>query len=345
VRDAQRVKKTHTIAEASGELFINPYATPGEEGSAVTRTIGRVLDGGVMTEPMGIAIALDNPSPSMAKSVVDSINSRFPREAGDRSEVARGRGTKGDFQVIEVSVRSRYVEHTADFINLIRYRQVDYMYASDHAFRYANALKTEFSMAKDLAWALESIGRPALPFVRPLYDSSESFTQFYALRVGARLGDGRTAEYLIDIAKEKTSEFRIEAIELMRTLDRPNVDVGLRELVAEDELRIRTAAYEALVWRAEQVRLSQMLQNASPGSSFTADQLRRVRRDMVITLPPGMLQGIRRIPMGAGSVSGRPKFYVDLVPFGEPLIYVPQHGVPRFVLFGSTSGARRGFGG
>jgi Flagellar P-ring protein len=326
--------QTHTIAEGSGELFINPYATPGKEGSAVTRTIGRVLDGGIMTEPMSIAIALDNPSPSLARTVVDSINSRFPRQAGDHDEVARGRGTKGDFQVIELTVPDRYVDNTADFVNLIRYRQVDYMYAADYAFRYANALKTEYSLGEDLAWALEAVGRPALPFVRPLYDSSEAFTQFYALRAGARLGDGKAAEYLIDIAQTKSSEFRIEAIELMRTLDRPRVDVVLRELVAEDELRIRTAAYEALVWRAEQVRISQILQNTSPGSSLTAEQLRKIRREASITLPPGMLQGIRRIPMGGGSVSSRPKFYVDLVPFGEPLIYVTQHGVPRIVLFG-----------
>ena len=326
--------KTFTIAEASGELFINPYATPGEEGSTVTRTVGRILDGGVMTEPMNIAIILDNPSPSMAKGVVDSINSRFPRQAGDRDDTARGRGSSGDYQIIEISVPDRYVDHTADFVDLLRFRQVDYMYAVDYAYRYANALKTEFALGLDLARALEAIGRPAIPFVRPLYDSPEAFTQFYALRVGARLNDGKTAEYLIDIARRRNSEFRIEAIELMRTLDRPSVDVVLRDLIAESELRIRVAAYEALVWRAEQVRIVQVMQNVSPDLSLTAAQIRSIRRNASISLSSSVMQGIRRIPMGASSVSSGPKFYVDLVPFGEPLVYVTQHGVPRIVLFG-----------
>lgn len=122
--------QTFTVAEGSGELFINPYATPGEEGNAVTRTIGRVLDGGVMTAPMSLNVVLDNPSSSMAKEVVDSINSRFPRQAGDRDDAARGRGSKGDFQIVEISVPDIYVDDAADFVNLIRFRQVDYMWKS-----------------------------------------------------------------------------------------------------------------------------------------------------------------------------------------------------------------------
>ena len=325
--------KPMTVAEGSGELYINPYADPGREGEAVTRTAARVLDGGVMTNPLGIGVVLDHPSPSSARLVVEAINSRFPRQPGDDDDAARGRGSKGNFQVVQISVPDRYVDTPDDFINLIRFMQVDYLYAPAYANRYASALKTEFWLAQDLAWALEALGRAALPFVRPLYDSSELVTQFYALRVGARLSDERTAVYLTDIAADESSEFRLEAIELMRDLNRPNVDMVLRDLTGDDELRVRIAAYDVLVWRAEQVRISQALAAQARGLRLTPQQVRTIRRQASITLPPGMLQGIERLAIGT-TPTRQPKFHVDIVPFGEPLIYVTQHGVPRIVLFG-----------
>ncbi|MCH9058600.1 MAG: flagellar basal body P-ring protein FlgI, partial [Planctomycetes bacterium] len=326
--------KATTIAQGLGELYINPYADPGREGERVTRTVARVLDGGVMTNPLGIGVVLDNPSPTGARMVVDAINSRFPRQPGDDDDAARGRGTKGNYQLVQISVPDRYVDAPGDFINLIRFMQVDYFFAQEYANRYVNALKTEFWLAQDLAWALEALGRPALPFVQPLYDSSEPVTQFYALRVGARLGDERTAVYLTDIAADESSEFRLEAIELMRDLNRPNVDMVLRELAGDDELRVRIAAYDVLVWRAEQVRISQALAAGSSGLRLTPEQVRTIRREASITMPPGMLQGIQRLAIGTTPSTRKPKFHVDIVPFGEPLIYVTQHGVPRIVLFG-----------
>ena len=52
-----------------------------------------------------------------------------------------------------------------------------------------------------------------------------------------------------------------------------------------------------------------------------------------------LVQGIRRQSIGADPQN--PKFILDLVPEGEPLIYITQSGLPRIVLFGSNLKLRR----
>ncbi len=47
-----------------------------------------------------------------------------------------------------------------------------------------------------------------------------------------------------------------------------------------------------------------------------------------VQLPPDPVRGVSR-KLVAG------KFFLDIVPFGEPLIYITQHGEPRIVLFGA----------
>lgn len=52
------------IGEARGNIFINPFAEPGEVETVVTKTIGRILNGGVVTQSQRLQVLLDNPSHS-----------------------------------------------------------------------------------------------------------------------------------------------------------------------------------------------------------------------------------------------------------------------------------------
>jgi len=329
--------RSRTLAEGEGDVFINPYAERGEEGETITRTAGRILEGGVVTEPLSIAMILDNPSPTRARQMIDSINSRFPREPGDRDMAARGKGSggEGESQVIALTVPDRYREEPADFVELVRHLHVDYLDAPAHASHYVEALEREFWLAEEIAWALEAIGPRAIQFVRPLYDSPEKVTRFYALRVGARLGDQTTATHLGEIASSP-GPYQVEAIGLMQKLNNPRIDLVLRRLAAEEELTVRVAAYEALAWRAEQVRLSRALDAAAITKRVSAVEMRSLREKTRIRLFPDSNQGIERIPVGMSSLDRQPKFLLDIVPFGEPLVYVTQQGLPRIVLFGEA---------
>lgn len=332
--------RTRQIASASGPIFINPFAEPGqaEEDSDVIMTEGRVLDGGAATNPLLMELVMDNPSPSRARQTVWAINTRFPRGPRDGGPAARGRGRAGggtqNLQSIAIQIPFSYRDEPAEFLNLLRYLNTDYLYPESHARRYTEALKTQPWLAEELSWSLRALGEPALPFLRKLYDFGESApARLAALRAGASLGDARAAPALKDLALNGPGQDQLEAIRLLGTLSAgPTVDVTLRELLASPQLAARIEAYEALAQRAEARKLGQLINQeqlrAGPGY-IPASQTHLERLARASFHGGATLQGVERRMISD-------KFLLDIVPFGEPLIYITQHGEPRIVLFGEN---------
>lgn len=323
---------TKRLAQARGPIFINPFADPAEVSRRL-RAGGRVLAGGVVTSPLEIEIVLDNPSHSRARQITSAINSRFPPGPGDDAPPARGR-SGGDPDTaregsIALRIPVRFRDRPAEFLNLVKFLQIDQRLSEEYARRYAAALLEQPWLAEELSWCLASLGRPSLEFVRALYDSPEPAPRLAALRAGAKLGDARAAAPLKDIALSPDTPGRLEAIALLGDLDAgPTVDLALHQVLADDHLDARIAAYEALARRAERAQLLRLAQRdrALPrdAADFTAyDSLERLSR---VALPAGTIQAVERVPAGS--------FFLDIVPFGDPLIYVTQQGIPRIVLFG-----------
>ena len=296
--------KTRRIAQASGPIFINPFSQPsvGPSGELqVTRTTGRVLAGGKVTNPLQIEMVLDNDSFARARSIVATINSRFPRESGDDGAIARGRGNgagAAGYQSVALRVPHAAKDRPDEFLQLVRHMRVDSSVPEEFARQYVEALKKEPALADDLSWCLQSIGRSSLPFLHSLYDYPELAPRLAALRAGARLGDSRAAAPLIDLARRSTPAMRAEAMRLLADMpSNPSINIALREIVSDPNLEIRVAAYEAL----------------------------RARNDNLIL----------RIPVGDDPA--HPRFSLELIPASEPLVYVTQQGEPRIVLFGGVT--------
>ncbi|MBZ0172415.1 MAG: flagellar basal body P-ring protein FlgI, partial [Phycisphaerales bacterium] len=203
--------QTTKIGEAHGNIFINPFAEPGEIDSVVTRTAGRILNGGVVTESRKIRILLDNPSHSRSRQIVSAINSRFPERPGDAGQIARGR----DDRTIEVDVPTAYRDRSGEFAQILAHIQIDQSMPHVYARRYVDALRSEPYLADDLSWALHALGEPALPFMRGLYDDPEMIPRLAALRTGARLGDPRVAAHLIELTQTGSENVRADAVELL----------------------------------------------------------------------------------------------------------------------------------
>ncbi len=296
--------KTRRIGSASGPIFINPFSQPsvGADGDLqVTRTSGRVLAGGKVTTPLQIEMVLDNDSFARARSIVATINSRFPRESGDDGAIARGRGngagTSG-YQSVALRVPHSYKERPDEFLQLVRHMRVDTSVPEEFARQYVETLKKEPALADDLSWCLQASGRSSLPFLHSLYDYPELAPRLAALRAGARLGDSRAAAPLIDLARHATPAMRVESMRLLADMpSNPSINFALREIVSDPNLEIRVAAYEAL----------------------------RARNDNYIL----------QIPVGDDP--SHPRFSLELLPSAEPLIYITQQGQPRIVVFGGMS--------
>jgi Flagellar P-ring protein len=314
------------LGKSRGPIFLNPFAEPGGQFDGITRDVGRVLDGGTVTFPTQIEIILDNPSHQRARQIVSAINSAFPEVRGDGGPAARGK----DETLIQVQIPKRYIKRRKDFIDLISHITIDQSYPEIYARRYARTLMDNPYLAGDMSWCLEALGERAIPFLNDLYDYPDAGPRLAALRAGAALGDVRVVKYLREMALDVNSSFRTDAMSLMSTIDESLlVDTTLRELLEAPELSVRVEAYEDLMDRATRARRARIAEmfDFDPGrNGNAANQLDILSR---VSVPNDPIRGV-----GRTLVEG--KFFLDIVPYGDPLIYVTQQHEPRIVLFGEN---------
>ncbi|MEM1424305.1 MAG: flagellar basal body P-ring protein FlgI, partial [Planctomycetota bacterium] len=237
--------QSFTIGSARGQLLINPLAPPApEEGTSdgIVRTAGRVLSGGVVSSPFRPTFRLDNPSHTRARAIVNAINARFPQRSNP-DPVARGVNE----DAVEINVPREYIDEPELFFSLVLHTRVDQSFSDEWARRYVNAMEEQPFLSQRLGWALEALGEACIPYVRRLYDAPEIGPRLNALRVGARLGDPLTREHLESLATSGPMGRRTDAIALMGGLpmDR-RIDFFLTELLSDEDVAIRVAAFEAL---------------------------------------------------------------------------------------------------
>lgn len=251
---------TAPVAGARGELFLNPFEDPASDplqsGRSV-RTIGRVLDGGVVSTPFKPVLQLDSPSHSRARAITAAINSRFP-EGGNRMTTARGINE----ETIEINIPVGYRDNTDDFFQLLLHTRVDRSFPDQWAERYVAVLKESPDLATDLKWCLQAIGPVALPFIRSLYDYPEMVPRMAALEAGAKLRDPLVREPLENVVVSGPPPQRAPATKLLAHLPPdPRINRFLFEVLDAPETDLRIAAYEALDSRGD-ARIQRLLLGA-----------------------------------------------------------------------------------
>ncbi|MEO1009442.1 MAG: flagellar basal body P-ring protein FlgI [Planctomycetota bacterium] len=326
----RRGLRAREIAYVEGPVYVNPFA----RGARASATEGRIIGGGVVTDPLDLAIRLNAYSPRRTREIASVLNSRFGTTRFDRGDVASGRLTgEGDSAsaIIRLTVPWSYKDNAADFINLVRYTHPDSQGREDrYAARYARALIEEPAYADALAWSLEAIGLASLPHVRPLYDYPEYAPRMAALRVGARLGDEKAWPYLLDLARYGDEAERVESLELLGVINKGPIDFVIEQQAGDGNVSVRVAAYEAMERRAGQFEFMSMLRRgAIPPGQDPVPILRDWYDAARLGFRGSLDAGLRRDLTAAG-------FVVDRVPLGDPLIWIRQQGVAGVVLFGSN---------
>ncbi|MBM4107939.1 MAG: hypothetical protein FJ255_03875 [Phycisphaerae bacterium] len=319
--------QTRKLAEARGAVFVNPFTEAG--GQAATPTVtGRILNGGTVTDPMLLELALDTPSHARARAIAAAIAARFPEEPGDGGSIARGRNESS----ISLRVPRSFRERPAEFLDIVRNLPIHTLDPETVARSAVEGVKREAALANEMSWMMVSAGPKGLRIIRELYDFAEPVPRLAGLAAGARLNDPVAVEPLIEITRRGPGLDRLRAIELLARIDAgPRVDAALRPLLGEPDLPVRVTAYEALVDRAVKARLVRLLdadatRGPTDGPPRTLNHLEVLSQQSV---PAGAIQGVER-----RLVEGR--FFLDLVPVGDPLIYVSQQGSPRIVVFGAA---------
>jgi hypothetical protein len=283
-----------------------------------------------VVEPLKMEILLDEPSHARTRRIAEAINTRFPEELGDRGKTAMGRSG----QSIALRVPGSFTDNAGDFVQIVRHLQIDTASPDLYAKRYVDALRDQPWLANEVGYSLLAIGGDsAIRHARTLYEYPEVVPRLTALRVGAILSDHEAAEPLIRTAQTGTGPERLDAIDLLAGIDGgPGIDIALREMLGSRELLVRVAAYESLVSRAQGMARKRAMREAiararASGSMTLNDQS---HRDVLLrgAIPGNNIQGVRREIVGD-------RFQLDVIPYGDPLIYVTQQGQPRIVLFGS----------
>jgi len=244
--------RTRILAEARGPVYINPFSDAEGGGPAATRSVsqrvGRVLGGGVVTSPLQMALVLDNPSHTRARSITYAINARFPEGPGDVGPTATGK----DEDIIAIRVPRRFRDNPESFMRVLMHTRIDQTAPEEWTRRYLTALEEEPFLAPELSACLEAIGVRAIPQLASFYESPDLSTRLAVIEAGARLGDPRVVTSLSNLARTGKGTIQTQAIELLAGMpNNPRVDLELRELAAAPDLEVRVAAYEAMIKRRD----------------------------------------------------------------------------------------------
>ena len=236
--------QSSALAEGGGPIVVNPFLPVGVSGGgAVDRMSGRVLNGGRVIKDMLLKLRLATPSHTRTATIVTCLNSRFPREIGQRSDTARGKNGES----IEIVVPPSYHDRSSDFAQLVRHTTLDVQNGEAVAAAVRRSLLATPGAAAAASWRWQAIGKRSLPMIQDLYTHPEEQPRMAALEAGAKLDDPLAVPHLVDMAKTGSADVRLASIRLLGRMEtNPQIDVGLRPLLDDGDLDVRLTTYEAL---------------------------------------------------------------------------------------------------
>ncbi len=245
----------NTLATAEGPVYTDSVGP-----DAPNPRTGYVLGGGTVLEEYKINLALRRPDYRAASQIRNRINERF----GYETAVALAPGS------VELHVPAKYTAAKDRFIQLVR---ATYLAETPEIVEkriITHIQKLAGSQNKNASeFALEAIGNVCLPKLAAILNSSDPEVRLRAARCMLNLGDKRGLEALWNIATDKSSSYRVEAIGTVANGAAPEDAASLlRGLLRDDDFPVRLAAYENLVRLKDPIASQKLIAN-----SFYLDQI------------------------------------------------------------------------
>ncbi len=222
-----------TLAKAEGAVYIDMIDAP----AADTRS-GYVLGGGTVLDEYKINIGLRRPDYRTSALIRDRLNERFGSETA--KAVSPGQ--------IELKVPPEYWQQPQRYISVVRSM---YLAQSPEVTeqRISNFVEHLAAAADKYPSevALEAIGNACIGKLTPLLESSNEEIQLRSARCMLNLGSDAGLAVLRKIASDKSSTYRLEALEAITTAaERADAAVTARNLLRDEDFNIRLSAYEQL---------------------------------------------------------------------------------------------------
>ena len=221
------------LATAEGAVFIDTIGP-----SKTDKKIGYVLAGGTVLDEYKISLALRQPDYRTASLIRNKLNERF----GTRTAKAVSPSQ------IELKVPAKYREQKQRFISIVNatYLAQTEEITKERIRTFVRKLAvSEEKYTSEIA--LETIGKESPDKVAALLNSSNEQVRLRAARCMLNLGSDRGLDTLREIAMDKASVYRIEALEaITASASRNDAAAIARRLLRDQNFDIRLAAYEQL---------------------------------------------------------------------------------------------------
>jgi len=223
---------TRVLAHADGPVFIDKIG-PGE----ADKRVGYVLAGGKVLEDQRIGLELRKPDYRTASRIRNLLNERFGYDTAKavsarRIEISVPPKYKGKEQRFTAVIRAMYLDATAEI-------------TKERVMTFVKELAVSADkQASEIA--LEAIGNASLDKLGVLLNTSGEEARFRAARCMLNLGSKRGVETLRQIAMDKNSPYRLEALEAMIAASPDEAAAISRRLLLDSDLNIKLAAYEQL---------------------------------------------------------------------------------------------------
>jgi len=224
---------TRPVGNVGGAVFIDKIG-----GVKPDRKTGYVLGGAKGFQEYRMHLILHKPDFEITSVIRNRINERFG--FGVAKALAPGR--------IELTVPLRYRGQGQRFVSIVKatYLTEDPEITRERIMTFVR----ELAVLPDkyvAEMALEAIGNDSLGKLAVLLNSSNEQVRLHAARCMLNLRSGKGLGTLIDIALDKASGYRIEALEALTGSAQRNDAVAVsRRLLRDPDFQIRLTAYEQL---------------------------------------------------------------------------------------------------
>jgi hypothetical protein len=224
---------TRLLAKAGGPLFIDKIGT-----SKPDKKLAYVLGGGKVAEENTINLVIRKPDYRAISLIRNRLDERFGY--GTAKVVSRDR--------IELNVPDKYKGQKQRFAEIVRAFYIDNRPAASRERIKTLAGKLASSPDKDIyEIALEAIGNESLGELSNLLNSSDEQVRLRAARCMLNLGSDQGLPVLREIAMDRSSAYRLEALQAISTAARrDDISAISRRLLRDNNFDLRLAAFEQL---------------------------------------------------------------------------------------------------
>lgn len=246
VSESVRQDSGRTLALGAGPIFTNPFSDS-EDAATVTNPLeGVILGGGLVTQDRRVQLVLTQPSHGLAAQIERRINAEFSggRKVADAVSPA----------FIRIDIPERHHRDAEHFLALLRhlYLPINPGFAPQRVRELADEMVQPDAPHADISLCFEGLGQGALPALTELYTHSRDFVSFHAAAAGLRLEDPVAVEIMAAHAHDAPCPFRYQAIRALGRADHlATAATPLRRLLADDDSRVRIAAYKELARRGD----------------------------------------------------------------------------------------------